>query len=129
MIIPVRRCLKVFGTDSFELTLTWKDSDGNVFDLADWVANMKFFISKEDRTLVKLVTSVGASSVGSRIDLSDVSPNIYVFIKSTETFVVDNISPAGGFDQTPGYYTLEVGPQDTQETMDRLMQGAIHYEL
>lgn len=129
MIIPVKWCIKVFGTDSFDFTLTWKDSSGSVRPLSTWLATMTFFKSKTDRTVVKIVDSTTGGSDSSRIDLSDSDPNIYVFIQSDETFVESNPpTTTGGFLYIPGYYTLDLGPQDAQDTMDRLTQGSVHYE-
>lgn len=129
MIIPVRYCIKVFGTDSFELSLTWKDEDGNIFDLSSWAATMTFFKSRTDRTIVKTIDSTPVLDTDSRIDLSNVSPNIYVFIQGDETFIDPNPSvPTGGFLYEPGYYTLDLGPQDTQDTVDRLIKGGVQYE-
>lgn len=122
MIFPVKYSLKVFGTDSFDLSLTWKDPSGNIYDLSSWLVTMTFFVSKDDRTVVKSVDST-TTVPESRIELAATAPNIYVFIQSDETLV----GPSG-FLQTPGYYTLDVGPQDAQLTMDRLMEGRIKYE-
>lgn len=124
MIFPIKRSFKIFGTDSFDVTLNWKDPDGIPYLLSTWLATWTFFVSKDDRTIVKAVDSTTVSP-NSRIELSDVAPNIYVFVQGDET----QIGVAPDFLQEPGYFTLDLGPQDAQDTIYRLMEGKIHYEL
>ena len=121
MILPVKRTLKVFGTDSFELSLGWKDVDGNYYDLTSYTGHMYFYISKTDRTLLKTVTN---GVTGSRIVFASVFPNIYVRIIDTET----QIGADPDFVSAPGYYVLDLSPADVELTY-RLMEGSINYEL
>lgn len=125
MIFPVKRSLKVFGTDSFDVSLTWKDPDDVPYLLSSWVARFTFFVSKDDRTVVKTVNSGGLLLGGTRIDLADVAPNIYVFVKASET----QVGVAPDFLEVPGYYTLDLAPVDLGDTVYRLMEGKINYEL
>lgn len=121
MILPVHHTLKVFGTDSFELSLGWKDAAGNYYDLTGFTGHMYFYTSKTDRTLLKTVTN---GSTGSRIVFASVFPNIYVRIIDTET----QIGSGSDFASAPGYYVLDVSPADAEIT-NRLMEGRVNYEL
>jgi hypothetical protein len=123
MVLPIKFGVKIFGTDSFELNLNWKDSDGNTFDLTTCSGNMYFYTSKSDRTLLKTVTTTGLTT-GTRMELSDVSPNIYVRIVDTET----QIGSPPDFTDTPGYFVLDISSPDTELTV-RLAEGKVTYEL
>ncbi len=122
MILPVKFGIKVFGTDSFELSLNWKDPDGNTYDLTTFSAVMNFYTSKTDRTLLKAVSSVPTS--GSRIVLTDTRPNIYVLIIDTETQIGDDPD----FHDVPGYFIFDISPADPNIT-NRLAEGKVTYEL
>jgi len=121
MILPVKRTLRVFGTDSFELSLGWKDVDGNYYDLTTYTGFMRFYVSKTDRTLLKTITN---GVTGSRIVLAATFPNIYVRVIDTET----QIGSLPDFVSAPGYYVLDLAPADAELTY-RLMEGNINYEL
>ena len=121
MMIPVSKCIQVFGTDSFEMSMNWRDPDRNLYDLANFHAAMVFFVSKEDRTVVKTVTDGPLS--GSRIVLSSVEPNIYIRIVDTET----QVGGLPAFTAAPGFYILDISPPDIEIT-DRLMHGKVRYE-
>ncbi len=122
-VLPVKFGIKVFGTDSFELSLNWKDPDGNTYALSTCSGNMYFYPSKDDRTVLKTVTTTGIST-GSRITLSDESPNIYVRIIDTETQIGD----PPDFIDIPGYAILDISSPDTELTI-RLTENRVTYEL
>lgn len=126
MIYPVRKTLKVFGDDSFELSLTWKDSDGNIIDLTTCTAIMDFFLSEAVQTQVKRIVGDNTpmpDPADSQIVLSATAPNVYCFIKFGET----GIGSLPDFTQEPGFYKLHI--YFDASTSDRLMEGKIRYEL
>lgn len=109
---------KLYGTDTFELNLNWKDGDGNLFDLTGWNSRMRLFISKTDYTMIKEVTNV-VDDQDCLITLGDGSaePNISVYMPDEAVVLLD--SP-------PGFLTLEV--ETPGGDWGRLLQGKIKFE-
>jgi hypothetical protein len=120
MIIPVVYQFPVFGNDSFELTMNWKDEDGNTIDLSGRTSEMKFFVSKTDRTVVKTLTNVNDDSSG--IILSSVNPNISVLIVRGET----GVGSLPNFTAVPGYAILRIITSASLD--DRLLEGRVIYK-
>lgn len=104
---------RVYGTDSFDLNLGWKDEDGNLFDLTGWHARMRLFVSFSDRTQIIEITDGDGITLGDGTS----SPNIACHIDDEDV---------ESFSAQPGYLTLEV--EDPDANWDRLLEGRVRFE-
>jgi hypothetical protein len=113
MIVPAVYKVKMFGGDSWDLSLNWKDASGNLFNLTGYSARLRFFVSKTDRTVIATLTDTNSQIV---LGNGTAAPNIQAKLDKTQTT----------FASPPGYYVLELTQPDGTEL--RLLEGGVKYE-
>lgn len=113
LIAAVYNNFKLYGTDTFELNLNWKDGEEQLFDLTGYHARLRLFISKTDRTLVHEIDDTNGITLGD----GTAEPNITCHIPDEDVVLF----PSG-----PTYLTLEVEEPDGD--WQRLLEGKVKYE-
>jgi hypothetical protein len=113
VIIPAVYKVKMFGGDNWDLSLNWKDANGNLFNLTGYSGILRFFKSKTDRTVVTTLTDTNG---GITLGNGSASPNIQAKLSKTLTT----------FATPPGYFVLELTQPDGTEI--RLLEGGVKYE-
>ena len=100
----------MFPGDAWDLTLNWKDENGDPFDLSAHDAVLTFY---NGLTIVKFITN--PESAGEGITLAATAPNIVAVIPKANT----TISPK------PLYFILELTPPS--EKTFQLLKGVLGY--
>jgi hypothetical protein len=115
MIIPaIYNKFKLFGGDTWDLIMNWKDSNDVLINLSGWHARLRMYPDKfvdRNSPIVELTHAAG-------ITLGDGSapPNIFCTIADENTDFDDN---------PPGYLILEL--EDTSGRWERLLEGKLKY--
>lgn len=98
--------LRIYQGDTFVLSLTWKDSSGNVIDLSSYTARMHI------RKKISATTTLLELTEASEITLAATSPNIVVTMSAAQTVLSD-------LEKSPGVYDLELSSGGVVSTVLR----------
>ena len=104
----------MFGADTWDLFLLWKNADDTIIDVTDWNARLRMYPDK----YVDRAPPIVELTKGGGITLSDGSSGANIVCQITDENSDFDSNP-------PGYLILEL--EDTLGQWQRLLEGKLKY--